>query len=252
VNLLVVSGLVKRFGGLAATDGVDLGVRDDELHAVIGPNGAGKTTLINQLSGELTPDAGTIEFAGRDITLMPVHARALAGISRSYQITSVFPEFTAQQNVMLAAQAHDGHSFRFWHSAARDPLMVATARKALEEVGSAASCRDGSGPRWPTGERRQLENRHDARPPAEAALARRADGRNEPARIRGDGRAAVAAEGARTASCWSSTTWTRCSRWPTGSRCWSTAGVIASGNPDFIRGNSEVREAYLGDETITA
>jgi branched-chain amino acid transport system ATP-binding protein len=156
MNLLVVSGLVKRFGGLAATDGVGLGVREGELHAVIGPNGAGKTTLINQLSGELTPDAGTIEFAGRDITLMPVYQRALAGISRSYQITSVFPEFTAQQNVMLAAQAHAGHSFRFWQPATSDPLLVATARNTLEQVGLVKRATTLVGA-LAHGERRQLE-----------------------------------------------------------------------------------------------
>src|SRR2546425_5509391 len=112
-SILRTESLTKRYGALLVTDAVSLDIGDGELHAVIGPNGAGKTTLINQLSGELSPDTGTIEFEGRDITLLPVHARALAGISRSYQITSIFPEFTAQQNVMLAAQAHAGHSFRF-------------------------------------------------------------------------------------------------------------------------------------------
>jgi branched-chain amino acid transport system ATP-binding protein len=135
MSLLCVSGLVKRFGGLVATDGVDLDVEQGELHAVIGPNGAGKTTLINQLSGELAPDAGRIAFDGRDITGLPVHQRALAGLSRSYQITSVFPEFTALENVTMAAQAHDGHSFRFIRPVAMESALAAAARDALARVG---------------------------------------------------------------------------------------------------------------------
>src|SRR6516225_5721864 len=106
MTLLAVTGLVKRFGGLAATDGVDLTVEPGEVHAVIGPNGAGKTTLINQLSGELTPDAGAIRIDDRDVTREPAYRRALMGIGRSYQITSVFPEFSVLVNVMLAVQAH--------------------------------------------------------------------------------------------------------------------------------------------------
>ena len=135
MSLLSVSGLVKRFGGLVATDGVDLSVANGELHAVIGPNGAGKTTLINQLSGEIAPDAGRIAFDGNDITGLPVHRRALSGLSRSYQITSVFLELTALENVALAAQAHDGHSFRFIRPVAREASLAATARDALAQVG---------------------------------------------------------------------------------------------------------------------
>ena len=135
MTLLSVTGLVKRFGGLVATDGVDLAVASGELHAVIGPNGAGKTTLINQLSGEIAPDAGRIAFDGVDITGLPVYRRALSGLSRSYQITSVFLEFTALENVALAAQAHDGHSFRFIRPVAREEGLAATARDALAQVG---------------------------------------------------------------------------------------------------------------------
>ena len=135
MTLLSVTGLVKRFGGLVATDGVDLTVASGELHAVIGPNGAGKTTLINQLSGEIAPDAGRIAFDGVDITGLPVYRRALSGLSRSYQITSVFLEFTALENVALAAQAHDGHSFRFIRPVAREEALATTARDALAQVG---------------------------------------------------------------------------------------------------------------------
>src|SRR4051794_8205966 len=106
--LLRIEGLSKRFGGVVATDDVTLDIPDGELHAVIGPNGAGKTTLIGQLAGELAPDAGRIVFAGADITTLAVWRRSLLGVARSFQITSLFPEFTALDNVALAVQAHAG------------------------------------------------------------------------------------------------------------------------------------------------
>jgi branched-chain amino acid transport system ATP-binding protein len=135
--LLEVAGLTKRFGGLLASDAIDLTVLPGEIHAVIGPNGAGKTTLINQLTGEIAPDAGSIRLLGRDVTRAPTVARALAGLARSYQITSVLPEFTALENVALAVQAHRGHSFAFWTPAARIPTLVEPAREALAQVGLA-------------------------------------------------------------------------------------------------------------------
>ena len=108
-----------------------------EVHAVIGPNGAGKTTLVNQLIGEScsrTRDRSS--FAGQDITRLPSFRRALLGLSRSYQITSIFPEFTALENVAIAAQAHAGHSFGFWRPAnseasADPPGAQALTRSAL-------------------------------------------------------------------------------------------------------------------------
>ncbi|MFO1323054.1 MAG: ABC transporter ATP-binding protein [Burkholderiales bacterium] len=156
MTLLAVSGLVKRFGGLTASDGVDLTVEPGEVHAVIGPNGAGKTTLINQLSGELAPDAGSIRFAGREIAGEPVYRRALAGLGRSYQITSVFPEFSVLTNVLLAVQAHAGHSFSFWRPLASEVALVERARDALNEVGLAAKT-NVSVATLAHGERRQLE-----------------------------------------------------------------------------------------------
>lgn len=137
-NLLCVRQLVKRYGGLVATDHFDLDVRPGELHAIIGPNGAGKSTLITQLAGEIRPDSGSIHFDGRDITGIRVEQRALLGLARSYQITSVFPEFTALQNVMLTVQAHQGHSFRFWTPTLRQPGLVEPATQALERVGLGA------------------------------------------------------------------------------------------------------------------
>ncbi len=135
MSLLEVQGLVKRFGSLLVTDHLDLDVRPGEIHAVIGPNGAGKTTLINQLSGELQPSEGRIRLDGRDITHASPDQRALAGLARSYQITSVFPGFTVLQNAMLSVQAHSGHSFSFWRPAFSDPALRAPALAELERVG---------------------------------------------------------------------------------------------------------------------
>jgi branched-chain amino acid transport system ATP-binding protein len=133
--LLEVRSLSKRFGALLATDAVDLDVQEGETLAVIGPNGAGKTTLIGQLAGNLRPDAGRIRFAGEDITPLSAPRRARKGFARSFQITSVFPEFSALENVALAIQAHQGHSFRFWRPAMKDPALLEPARQVLKEVG---------------------------------------------------------------------------------------------------------------------
>ena len=156
MSLLEVNGLVKRFGGLAATDGVDLTVESGEVHAVIGPNGAGKTTLINQLTGEIAPDAGSIRFDGREIAHEPVYRRALLGLGRSYQITSVFPEFSVLANVTLAVLAHAGHSFRFVRPLASERDLAERAREALTEVGLASKA-DAIVASLAHGERRQLE-----------------------------------------------------------------------------------------------
>jgi branched-chain amino acid transport system ATP-binding protein len=133
--LLCVENLVKRFGGIAATDHLSLEVASGELHAIIGPNGAGKTTLISQLTGQLLPHAGAIYLAGQDITRVPAWRRSALGLARSFQITSLLPDFTALDNVALAAQAHDGHSFRFWANARKERGLRATALAALERVG---------------------------------------------------------------------------------------------------------------------
>lgn len=154
--LLNVSGLVKRFGALSATDDLSLDVRAGEIHAVIGPNGAGKTTAIAQLSGEMPPDAGTIRFSGRDVTRLPVHKRCHLGLTRSYQITSIFQRFTAEDNVALAVQAQAGHSFRFWRPARRDPALRDRAREYLDVVGLGARA-DVPAANLAHGEQRQLE-----------------------------------------------------------------------------------------------
>ena len=133
--MLEVSALVKNFGALRATDGIDFQVREGETHAVIGPNGAGKTTFISQLAGNLRPDSGRIRFGGEDITALAAPQRVRRGLARSFQITSIYKEFSALANVALAVQAHAGHSFRFWKDARRDEALLGPARKVLQEVG---------------------------------------------------------------------------------------------------------------------
>ena len=133
--LLVTAGLTKRYGGLAALDGVSLSINAGELHAVIGPNGAGKTTLIAHLAGELTPDDGRVYFAGEDITDLAVHARAARGLGRSFQVTSIFGDITVIDNVSLAVQARVGHSFHFWRPTDEDPSLCEPALQILSDVG---------------------------------------------------------------------------------------------------------------------
>jgi branched-chain amino acid transport system ATP-binding protein len=133
--LLCVEKLVRRFGGIVATDNVSLDVARGELHAIIGPNGAGKTTLISQLTGQLLPHSGAIRLAGADITRVPAYRRSALGLARSFQITSLLSDFTALDNVALAAQAREGHSFRFWGNARKETGLRSTALAALERVG---------------------------------------------------------------------------------------------------------------------
>ena len=133
-----VEGLSKSFGAIRASDSLSLEVAAQEIHAVIGPNGAGKTTLIAQLAGEIAPDEGRIWFHGRDVTALASHRRARLGLARSFQITSIFPSFSAEDNVALAIQARSGRSFRFWRPARRDPALREPAREMLERVGLGA------------------------------------------------------------------------------------------------------------------
>jgi len=154
--LLEVSGLSRSFGGIAATRDVSLKIARGEIHAVIGPNGAGKTTLVALLAGELAADSGTIRFREDDITLDATPARARRGLARTFQVTSIFSEFSALENVALAAQAHTGHSFRFWRPAAEDAALRQGALEALQRVGLGEASERNAG-EMSHGEHRLLE-----------------------------------------------------------------------------------------------
>ncbi|MGN6658343.1 MAG: ATP-binding cassette domain-containing protein, partial [Achromobacter mucicolens] len=132
---LEIRGLQKSFGAVHATQDVNLAVRPGELHALIGPNGAGKTTLLSQISGEILPDAGSIWLDGGDITRMPAHKRPAAGLARSFQISQLYPDFTAEDNVAMAVQAHSPGGFNLWRNARRMTRLREPARDALERVG---------------------------------------------------------------------------------------------------------------------
>ncbi|WP_447917643.1 ABC transporter ATP-binding protein [Achromobacter aegrifaciens] len=132
---LEIRDLQKSFGAVRATQGVNLQVRPGELHALIGPNGAGKTTLLSQISGEILPDAGSILLDGHDITRMPAHKRPAAGLARSFQISQLYPTFTAEDNVAMAVQAHSPGGFNLWKNARHLPQLRQPARQALERVG---------------------------------------------------------------------------------------------------------------------
>ena len=243
---LEVRGLVKRYGGLLATDNVSLELESGRIHAVIGPNGAGKSTLIGQLSGEIPPDAGTVLLDGRDITHLPVHERSLLGLMRSYQITSVLPEFTALENVMLSVQARQGHSFRFWQPVTRQPALLEPAMAALAEAGLAGHAHTPAGT-LAHGQQRQLElamvlagqprvllldepmaGMSQAESQQMTAVLARLRSRYALLLVEHDMEAVFS-----LADQVSVLVYGRC---------------IASGNPDEIRRSEEVQKAYLGEE----
>ena len=135
MSLFQVQGLVKRFGGLLATDHVSLTVEPGEIHALIGPNGAGKTTLVNQISGLLAPDAGRIVLGGQDLTHLPMHRRVALGLSRCFQVTRIFPNQSVRDNLVLAVQAHSGSSFRFLQPRSSSHGLYERAEQLAERVG---------------------------------------------------------------------------------------------------------------------
>lgn len=154
--LLAIEGLCKKFGSLVVSDDITLDVRVGELHALIGPNGAGKTTLINQLSGMIGSDRGRILFDGIDVTHLDLPNRVRLGLARSFQITSILPDFTVVENVAVAVQARSGSSFRFFSPVASEAALNDAAANALHGVGLSdrSSARAG---RLSHGEKRLLE-----------------------------------------------------------------------------------------------
>jgi branched-chain amino acid transport system ATP-binding protein len=244
--LLAIDGLLKRFGGLVATDNLSLEVADGEIHAVIGPNGAGKTTLVAQLMGQVPSDGGRILFAGQDITRLPTHRRVRAGLARSFQITSVLRDFSTLDNVALALQAHQGHSFRFWRPAQRDPALCEPALRILDQLGLAARAAVPAAS-LSYGEQRQLEiamalagnprlllldEPMAGMGPDESArmveFLGRIKGRHAILLIEHDMDAVFALADRISVLVY--------------------GRAIATGTPDQIRANQEVRQAYLGED----
>lgn len=153
---LEVEGLTRSFGGILALADVWLAIAPGELHALIGPNGAGKTTLINLVTGELAPAAGRVRLKGRDVTRLPVPARARLGLGRTFQLTSILPSFGVLENVALAAQAGRAKGGGFLRDALRDPELVTAADTALARVGLVALA-DQPAQSLSHGQKRRLE-----------------------------------------------------------------------------------------------
>ena len=248
--ILKVDGLEKSFGGVHATDNVCFEVNEHEIHAVIGPNGAGKTTLISQLAGALICDAGHISFVGNDITRQPAHKRSQQGLARSFQITSVFQDMTVLGNVALAVQAHQGHSYHFWKSAQNYSTLTEPAEVVLSRV-NLLSRRDVLCSELSHGEHRQLE----------IAMALATSPRmlllDEPMAGMGPEESQRMVETLKQLK----GNMTILLIEHDMDAVFKLADrvtvlvygrVIASGQPDEIRNNEDVRHAYLGEETINA
>ena len=154
--LLRIESLCKSFGAVNACRDISLNIHDGEIHALIGPNGAGKTTLLNQIAGDLSPDSGQVFLSGQEITHLSLHRRASLGLARSYQITSVFPNLSVEENLLLAIQAHHGHSFHFWRRGLKNPQLLAELGPALATVGLGERAGVLAGP-LSQGEKKQLE-----------------------------------------------------------------------------------------------
>jgi branched-chain amino acid transport system ATP-binding protein len=242
--VLQAKGLVKRFGALAATDGVDLDVRAGEVHALIGPNGAGKSTLIAQLAGALRPDAGSVTLDGRDVTALPARSRAGMGLARTFQITSVFPELSLLRNVMLAAQARRAGPAA-WLRAADGADLRAEAAAALGRVGLAEVERPAGAVSH--GERRALE--------LAMALAQRprlllldepmaGAGRDETERLTETLRGLKGAVAMLLVEHDMGAVFALADRVSV-----LVAGrIVATGSPDAVRADPAVRAAYLGED----
>jgi branched-chain amino acid transport system ATP-binding protein len=249
-TLLKTTALTKHYGALLVTDKVSLDVKQGELHAIIGPNGAGKTTLINQLSGELKSDRGQVSFDGHDVTRLGIHARARRGLLRSYQITSVFDDFTVRENATLAALGAKKHAFGFWKTLLDDKDAVQAADDAIVAAGLKTHA-NLKASELGYGERRQLELAMalSARPRfllldepmagmsvqescAVIELLHALKRKYTILLVEHDMNAVFALADRISVLVY--------------------GRILMTGTPDEIRGNEEVRSVYLGDEEISA
>lgn len=244
--VLELRNLRKAYGALAVTDDVSLSVHPGELHAMIGPNGAGKTTLIHQISGLLSSDSGEIIFDGEDVTRLAMYQRVRRGLARSFQITSILPGFSALENVALAVQARSGSSFRFFGNAAREKALNEPAMDCLNLVGLGARAPILAG-LLSHGEKRQLELAIALATGPKLLLL------DEPLAGTGHEESQRVVETLRRLK--SHTTIVLIEH--DMDAVFSLADrvsvlvygrLIATGTPERVRGNAEVRAAYLGEE----
>ena len=244
--MLSLRNVSQRFGGVVAVDGVSLEVAAGEVHALIGPNGAGKTTLIHQISGSLPADSGQIFFLENDMTRLRAHERVRAGIARSYQITSIFRRFSVLDNLALAVQARSGTSFSFWKPVDAEKPLFEEARVIADQIGLAQ--RAGSlAANLAHGEQRALE--------VGLALATRPKlllldepmagmGPEESKRMIG----LIGRIRAQVTVLLVEHDMDAVFRLADRISVMVNGRLIATGSPENIRMNEEVRKAYLGDE----
>ena len=244
--ILKVEGLSKAFGALEASRDIWLDLRPGEIHALIGPNGAGKSTLIQQIAGGLAPDSGRVLFDGRDVTALSTAARARLGLGRTFQISSLAMEYTVLQNAVLGALGRRGGVFRFFRPVMRDAALLKAARAALEQVGLAGVERVRTA-ELSHGQRRQLEVA------VALTLHPRAFLMDEPM-------AGLGAEGTRAMTAFLRRLKTQApillvehdmdAVFALADRISVLVygGIIASGSVQEVRGDPEVRRAYLGEE----
>jgi branched-chain amino acid transport system ATP-binding protein len=154
--VLKTSSLTKQFGALTAVDEVSIHIEEGELRALIGPNGAGKTTLFNLITGLIKPSKGTISFRGEDITNLSVEKRVQRGISRSFQVTNIFPSLSVRENIRVAVQQQSAHRWNFWSDVDEITEMEDEVLDILEYVGMEIDP-DTAASTLSHGEKRQLE-----------------------------------------------------------------------------------------------
>lgn len=154
--LLQTRGISKSFGALKASNEISLDLRPGEIHALIGPNGAGKSTLIKQIAGNMKPDSGTVHFLGQDVTALDTVARARMGLGRTFQISALAMDFTVLQNAVLGALGAGGGVFRFFRPVMKDKALLERAQEALERVGLQDHAKTRTS-ELSHGQRRQLE-----------------------------------------------------------------------------------------------
>lgn len=154
--ILKIENLTKCYGALTVSDSITCDLKHGEIHTLIGPNGAGKSTLVGQIAGWIKPDSGSIYLNGTDITKMNVAKRSRLGLGRSFQVSCLAMELTAQRNVMLAVQARQGSSYRFWKTAATDQSLIEEADKVLERL-HISEFKDTIASQLSHGKRRELE-----------------------------------------------------------------------------------------------
>ncbi|RJF69020.1 MULTISPECIES: ABC transporter ATP-binding protein [Deinococcus] len=243
---LVAENLVKNFGALAATQNVNLRVEGSGVHALIGPNGAGKTTLVNLLSGALTPSSGRVLLDGQDVSRVDMPGRVARGLSRTYQITSIYPDWTVERNIALSVQGRSGSSFRFWQPVAHERNLYRQAADIAEEVGLTSRLHQPASA-LSHGERKQLD----------VALALASQPRfllmDEPMAGLGHEESGQMVQLIRRIAATRSVLLIEHDMDAVFSLARDVSvlvygQIIASGTPDAIKNDPEVQKAYLGDD----